>query len=165
MAHCPTPILIVSASTNRGELFKTYDALAAGALDLARRIDARLPRAQNPDLEDDEDFAWYSALHRLALGEGDASAVARAAEALVATGSGYLTSRGELLRAIATCDANAFDDALAELTREWREGIEEQRGRMRGRRSSLFHSLASYNPRSSSLACVYNSLAVKLLLF
>src|ERR1700691_4826514 len=29
MAHCPTPILIVSASTNRGELFRTYDALAA----------------------------------------------------------------------------------------------------------------------------------------
>ena len=25
MAHCPTPILIVSASTNRGELFKTYE--------------------------------------------------------------------------------------------------------------------------------------------
>lgn len=33
MAHCPTPILIVSASVNRGELFRTYDALAAGALD------------------------------------------------------------------------------------------------------------------------------------
>jgi two-component system chemotaxis response regulator CheB len=33
MAYCPTPILIVSASTNRGELYKTYDALAAGALD------------------------------------------------------------------------------------------------------------------------------------
>ncbi|MBX3190418.1 MAG: chemotaxis-specific protein-glutamate methyltransferase CheB [Labilithrix sp.] len=33
MAHCPTPILIVSASVNRGELFKTYDALAAGAVD------------------------------------------------------------------------------------------------------------------------------------
>ena len=33
MAYCPTPILIVSASTNRGDLFKTYDALAAGALD------------------------------------------------------------------------------------------------------------------------------------
>ena len=33
MAHCPTPILIVSASNNRGELFKTYEALAAGALD------------------------------------------------------------------------------------------------------------------------------------
>lgn len=33
MAYCPTPILIVSASNNRGELFKTYEALAAGALD------------------------------------------------------------------------------------------------------------------------------------
>ena len=34
MAHFPTPILIVSSSTNRGELFKTYDALAAGAVDV-----------------------------------------------------------------------------------------------------------------------------------
>jgi two-component system chemotaxis response regulator CheB len=34
MAHFPTPILIVSASTNRGELLKTYDALAAGAVDV-----------------------------------------------------------------------------------------------------------------------------------
>ncbi len=34
MAHFPTPILIVSASINRGEVFKTYDALAAGALDV-----------------------------------------------------------------------------------------------------------------------------------
>ncbi|HEX4339658.1 MAG TPA: chemotaxis-specific protein-glutamate methyltransferase CheB [Polyangiaceae bacterium] len=34
MAYFPTPILIVSSSTNRGELFKTYDALAAGAVDV-----------------------------------------------------------------------------------------------------------------------------------
>jgi two-component system chemotaxis response regulator CheB len=33
MAHCPTPILVVSASTNRGELFKIYEALTAGAVD------------------------------------------------------------------------------------------------------------------------------------
>jgi two-component system chemotaxis response regulator CheB len=37
MAHCPTPILIVSASTNRGELFRTYDALAAGAVDVLEK--------------------------------------------------------------------------------------------------------------------------------
>jgi two-component system, chemotaxis family, protein-glutamate methylesterase/glutaminase len=37
MAYVPTPILIVSASTNRGELFKTYDALAAGALDVLEK--------------------------------------------------------------------------------------------------------------------------------
>lgn len=33
MAHFPTPIVIVSSSTNRGELFKTYEALAAGAVE------------------------------------------------------------------------------------------------------------------------------------
>ncbi|HEX7621930.1 MAG TPA: response regulator, partial [Anaeromyxobacteraceae bacterium] len=34
MAYFPTPILVVSASTNRGELYRTYDALAAGAIDV-----------------------------------------------------------------------------------------------------------------------------------
>jgi two-component system, chemotaxis family, protein-glutamate methylesterase/glutaminase len=34
MAHCPTPILVVSSSMNRSELFKTYDAMAAGAVDV-----------------------------------------------------------------------------------------------------------------------------------
>lgn len=47
MAHCPTPILIVSSSTNRGELFKTYEALAAGAVDVLEK-----PRG------DDSDAAW-----------------------------------------------------------------------------------------------------------
>jgi two-component system, chemotaxis family, protein-glutamate methylesterase/glutaminase len=37
MAYTPTPILIVSASVNRGELFKTYDALAAGAIDVLEK--------------------------------------------------------------------------------------------------------------------------------
>src|ERR1700730_3487642 len=34
MAYSPTPILIVSSSTNRGELYQTCDALAAGAVDV-----------------------------------------------------------------------------------------------------------------------------------
>ena len=37
MAHQPTPILIVSASFNRGEMFKIYDALAAGAVDVLEK--------------------------------------------------------------------------------------------------------------------------------
>jgi len=37
MAHFPTPILIVSASVNRSDLFKTYDALAAGAVDVLEK--------------------------------------------------------------------------------------------------------------------------------
>jgi len=44
MAHCPTPILVVSASINRGELFKTYDALAAGAVDVLEK-----PLGDEPD--------------------------------------------------------------------------------------------------------------------
>jgi two-component system chemotaxis response regulator CheB len=51
MAHCPTPILIVSASTNRGELFKTYDALAAGAVDVLEK-----PRGDHTDEGWDQRF-------------------------------------------------------------------------------------------------------------
>jgi two-component system, chemotaxis family, protein-glutamate methylesterase/glutaminase len=46
MAHVPTPILIVSASFNRGEMFDTYHALAAGAVDVLDK-----PR-------DHDDTAW-----------------------------------------------------------------------------------------------------------
>lgn len=44
MAHSPTPILIVSASVNRGELFRTYDALSAGAVDVLEK-----PTGLEPD--------------------------------------------------------------------------------------------------------------------
>ena len=44
MAYCPTPILIVSSSTNRGELHKTYDALVAGAVDVFEK-----PNGTEPD--------------------------------------------------------------------------------------------------------------------
>ncbi len=43
MAYCPTPILIVSSSLQRGELFKTYDALAAGAVDVLDKPDGHEP--------------------------------------------------------------------------------------------------------------------------
>jgi two-component system chemotaxis response regulator CheB len=51
MAHQPTPILVVSASTNRGELFKTYDALAAGAVDVLDK-----PRGEGVDQSWEERF-------------------------------------------------------------------------------------------------------------
>lgn len=57
MAYVPTPILVVSASTNRGELFKTYEALAAGAVDAFEK-----PRAE------EDSAAWcarYTAQLRL----------------------------------------------------------------------------------------------------
>jgi two-component system chemotaxis response regulator CheB len=43
MAYCPTPILIVSSSLNRGEMFRTYDALAAGAVDVIDKMSGDEP--------------------------------------------------------------------------------------------------------------------------
>jgi len=37
MAYCPTPILIVSSSFNRGEIVRTFAALAAGAIDVIEK--------------------------------------------------------------------------------------------------------------------------------
>jgi two-component system chemotaxis response regulator CheB len=37
MAYFPTPILVVSASVNRGEVFTTFDALAAGAVEVLEK--------------------------------------------------------------------------------------------------------------------------------
>lgn len=52
MAHFPTPILVVSSSTNRGELFQTYEALAAGAVDVLEK----------PSGEEDPDQSWEQKL-------------------------------------------------------------------------------------------------------
>ncbi|MDH0863432.1 chemotaxis-specific protein-glutamate methyltransferase CheB [Mitsuaria sp. GD03876] len=46
MAHCPTPILIVSSSTNRGELLRTYEALAAGAVEVLEKPSAGMPEGE-----------------------------------------------------------------------------------------------------------------------
>lgn len=51
MAYCPTPILIVSASMNRGEVFKTYDALSAGAVDVLDKS-----RAADADVRWEQQF-------------------------------------------------------------------------------------------------------------
>lgn len=48
MAYFPTPILVVSSSVNRGELFRTYDALAAGAVDV---LDKRASDESDDDWE------------------------------------------------------------------------------------------------------------------
>jgi two-component system, chemotaxis family, protein-glutamate methylesterase/glutaminase len=59
MAHHPTPILIVSASLNRGAMFCTYDALAAGAVDVLDK-----PRAD--ELDDEWDRRFVAALKLVA---------------------------------------------------------------------------------------------------
>ena len=51
MVYCPTPILVVSSSINRGELFKTYEALAAGAVEVMEK-----PRPEEPEGEWERHF-------------------------------------------------------------------------------------------------------------
>jgi two-component system chemotaxis response regulator CheB len=51
MAHFPTPILVVSSSFNRGELFRTYEALAAGAVDALEK-----PRGDESDEKWEREF-------------------------------------------------------------------------------------------------------------
>lgn len=46
MAYCPTPILIISSSTNRRDLFHTYDALAAGAVDVLEKPSGDEPEGE-----------------------------------------------------------------------------------------------------------------------
>lgn len=46
MAHCPTPILIVSSSLNRGHAFRTFDALSAGAVDVLEKPGGRDPEGE-----------------------------------------------------------------------------------------------------------------------
>ncbi len=95
MAHCPTPILIVSASTNRGELFKTYDALAAGAVDVLEK-----PRGDASDDGWDQRFIAAVKLvarirvithPRARLGLGTPRLSAPPSPALTASGAAPLT--------------------------------------------------------------------------
>ena len=46
MANCPTPILMVSASSNRGHVLQTFDALAAGAVDVLDKAPGIEPRRE-----------------------------------------------------------------------------------------------------------------------
>lgn len=60
MARCPCPILIVSASRNRGELFHTMDALSAGAVEVLDKPSG---------LHDDDDWIdRYRRMLRLVAG-------------------------------------------------------------------------------------------------
>ena len=60
MARCPTPILIVSASRNRGDVFHTMDALSAGAVEV-------LDKPGGTE-DDDEWAARYGRMLRLVAG-------------------------------------------------------------------------------------------------
>ena len=45
MANCPTSILVVSSSSHRGQVLRTFDALAAGAIDVLDKPTGIEPRS------------------------------------------------------------------------------------------------------------------------
>lgn len=114
-------------TVGRSEASALRDALAIGALDLARQIDQSLPVTPIPEVDDEDAFAWSLALHRLALDAPSDAQVHDQAKRLLARGGDDLALRASLLAAIADRDLAAFEAALALLTESWRLPIEEQR--------------------------------------
>ncbi|HLL54710.1 MAG TPA: chemotaxis protein CheB, partial [Myxococcaceae bacterium] len=66
MATIPTPILIVSAAENRGEVLQTFDALAAGAMDVLEKPSG-----------DANDTAWETQLRKLVKRTSRVTAIRR----------------------------------------------------------------------------------------
>jgi len=114
MAHQPTPILVVSASTNRGELFRTYDALAAGAVDV-------LDKPLGTELDD----AWEQKLVRTVklvsrikvITHVRAKLGAARAPITVAPGSAERAAAGNRVRAVAIGVSTGGPGALQEILR------------------------------------------------
>ncbi|HYO59977.1 Imm49 family immunity protein [Archangium sp.] len=105
-----------------------FDALAAGALELARKIASLMPPTWMERMEPEEDFHYFGALLCLVL-ERDASGALAAFERCLQGGTSH---RFDTVRALAAKDTAGFDRGLRELCAEeaaWRE---------RQRRSGLF---------------------------
>jgi two-component system chemotaxis response regulator CheB len=115
MAHCPTPILIVSASTNRGELFKTYDALAAGAVDVLEK-----PRGDDDDGWDERFRAAVRLVAKIKVITHPRARLGRnthSAPPPSATWNGLSTPRSGALRVIALGASTGGPSALVTVIR------------------------------------------------
>jgi len=118
MAHCPTPILIVSASFNRGDVFTTYDALAAGAVDVFEK-----PRGDEADGHWERGF--LSALRMVSRVRVITHPRARLsqlrAQTVAARSSRPAAQSGELIVALgaSTGGPNALVDVLSALPRAY----------------------------------------------
>jgi hypothetical protein len=88
-----------------------FCALAAGDVALAREVSALAPTAWIPDGEYEDDFAYHMAVHALLTGAGEDTALA----AYDTLSTGLPRERFEVLAALVTRDASAFDEAFVGL--------------------------------------------------
>jgi two-component system chemotaxis response regulator CheB len=116
MAHFPTPILIVSASTNRGELFRTYDALAAGAVDVLEK-----PRGDEHDGEWERRYLstikLVSRIKVITHLRARLPGLSRATEPLAATGPARTTGGPTARRLVAIGASTGGPGALVAILR------------------------------------------------
>lgn len=125
-AHAPiseaAPKTRYYLARGRGEFL--LDALCAGDEALAREIDEALPPEWMPDVENEEDFLYLKLLPALLPGAAphseDTQRLARLLEELG-------TPRLKVLDALLRAHELDFENALTEVTAEWREGIEKAR--------------------------------------
>lgn len=120
MAYCPTPILIVSSSTNRGEVFKTYDALAAGAVDVFEK-----PTGEEPDGQWEAGLIarvkLVSRIKVISHPRGRLQAAAGAARAV--PGAVSLPPAGKGLRAVAIGASTGGPGAVVEILKNLPRGF------------------------------------------
>ncbi|HEX3696276.1 MAG TPA: chemotaxis-specific protein-glutamate methyltransferase CheB [Polyangia bacterium] len=120
MAHFPTPILVVSASFNRGEVFKTFDALAAGAVDVLEK-----PRGDEPDGQWERTFlstvkmvSRIKVITHLRARLGPLGRATRPTPPPLAAGLGALAGGGgKVLRVVAVGASTGGPGALVEVLR------------------------------------------------
>jgi len=103
------------------------DALCCGDVELAREIDAALPAAWMPDVESEEDFLYLKILPALTAGGGPELLPAADSQRLARLLAELETPRLKALDALLRNHERDFEDALAGVTAEWREGIESAR--------------------------------------
>lgn len=103
------------------------DALCAGDVKLTRELDEALPAAWMPDVENEEDFLYLKLLPALTPGAGPESPPAEDTQRLARLLAELDTPRLKALDALLRNHERDFEDALAGVTAEWREGIERAR--------------------------------------
>jgi two-component system chemotaxis response regulator CheB len=113
MAYCPTPVLIVSASMNRGEVFKTYDALAAGALDVLEK-----PLGDESDGEWEQRFlATVKLISRIKVITHPRARLGLSSQTLSAVTAEQTSGKQQYCQAIAIGASTGGPGALVEILR------------------------------------------------
>lgn len=100
----------------RGRAAPLLDALAAGRMDLAKRIASLMKAPHAPRMEPEEDFRWFQLLGESLIPGTPRPDLFKAFEAAL---EGGFSVRYDAAEALQAGDAEAFSAALRALSKEW----------------------------------------------